>query len=152
MSTPYIGATLAVAAAVPAAFTKAGYEALTWIPVNGHQAAPSPGYETNMIEIPDLLSGLTKVAKGASVGRQTEIAVRAIANDTGQAALRTYAAPTYGAEVSIRVIDPQAGSNHIYMSGVMFSLMDNPRDTESFAGFMVTFQQNYPEVRTTAPV
>ena len=149
----YIGSIVSVAPGIPATFTKAGYEALTWTVVNGAGNAPGSGMETALIDVPDLASGLTKREKGASVGVETEMTFRDIGADAGQTLIRTYAAVTYGLEVSVRVVLPSgAGANtHVYMSGIMYSLRPNDINTENFIGFKCMFTQNYPEVRAAAP-
>lgn len=147
----YIGSIVSVAPAVPATKNKAGYEALTWTVVNGLLTAPIPGMETATIDVPDLATGITAREKGASIGRETEMAFRDVNGDTGQTNVRTYAAPGYGTEVSVKIVLPNGTNNHIYMSGIMYSLMDNEGTTESYRGFTVTFSQNYPELLTTAP-
>jgi hypothetical protein len=149
--TNYIGSVVAVAAGVPATFDKAGYEALTWVVVNGLQTAPIPGMETATIDVPDLTTGITKREKGASIGRETEMAFRDVPADPGQEDVKEYAAPDYGAEVSVRIVLPNGANNHVYMSGIMYSYMMNEGTTESYRGFSVTFAQNYEEVITTAP-
>ena len=147
----YIGSVVSVAPAVPAAFTKAGYEALTWTVVNGLITAPIPGFETATIDVPDLTTGITKREKGASAGRETEMGFRDVSGDTGQTNVKSYAAPTYGTEVSIKVVLPSGTNTHVYMSGIMYSLMENEGTTESYRGFTVAFSQNYAAVQTTAP-
>lgn len=149
--TNYIGSVVSVSPGVPATRNKAGYEALTWTVVNGLQTAPIPGMETATIEVPDLTTGITKREKGASAGRETEMAFREVVGDTGQANVKTYADPAYGQEVSVRIVLPDGTNNHIYMSGIMYSYMLNEGTTESFRGFTVTFSQNYGELITTAP-
>lgn len=149
--TSHIGKTVAVAAGVPATFDKAGYEALTWTVVANPIVAPSPGWETAMIDVPNLTTGITKGDKGASVGRTTEMAFEERLADAGQVALRQYAAPGYVSEVSVRVVDPTGTNTHVYMSGIMSNLMDNEATTETYKGFTVSFRQNYDHVRTTAP-
>jgi hypothetical protein len=149
--TSYIGSIVSVAAAVPATFDKAGYEALTWVVVAGPVVAPVPGWDTSLIDVPDLTTGITKADKGASAGRESEMAFRRVAGDTGQTNLRTYAAPAYVQEHSVKVVEPGTGDTHVYMSGLSYNLADNPGDTESYMGFTVAFRQNYAHVRTTAP-
>lgn len=149
--TNYIGSVVSVSPGVPATFTKAGYEALTWTVVNGLQTAPIPGMETATIDVPDLTTGITKREKGASIGRETEMAFRDVNGDAGQAAVKNYAAPDYGQEVSVRIVLPDGTNNHVYMTGIMYSYMMNEGTTESYRGFTVTFAQNYEEVITTAP-
>ena len=149
--TSYIGTRVYVAPGVPATFDKAGYEALTWTEVLGVQVAPTPGWDTSMIDVPDLTSGITKADKGASAGRESEMAFRRIESDTGQTNLRSYAAPTYVAEHSVKVVEPTGTSTHVYMSGLSYNLAENPGDTESYQGFTVAFRQNYEHVRAAAP-
>lgn len=149
--TNFIGSVVSVSPGVPASFNKAGYEALTWTVVNGLVSAPIPGMETATIEVPDLTTGITKREKGASIGRETEMAFRDVPSDTGQGNVKTYAAPDYGQEVSVKVVLPDGTNNHIYMTGIMHSYMINEGTVESYRGFKVTFAQNYEEVITTAP-
>lgn len=149
--TSYIGTRVYHAVGVPATFDKAGYEALTWVEVTGCQVAPIPGWDTSLIDVPDLTSGITKADKGASAGRESEMAFRRVTSDAGQTALRTSAGPASVAEHSIKVVETGSGSTHIYMSGLSYNLADNPGDTESYMGFTVAFRQNYEHVRATAP-
>lgn len=149
--TSHIGKIVSVAAGVPATFDKAGYEALTWVVVANPIVAPSPGWETALIDVPNLTTGITKGDKGASVGRVTEMAFEEKLSDAGQTALRGYAAPGYVSEVSVKVLEPTGTSPVVYMSGIMSNLMDNEATTETYKGFTVSFRQNYDHVRTTAP-
>ena len=149
--TSYIGSRVYVAPGVPATFDKAGYEALTWTEVKGCVVAPVPGWDTSMIDVPDLTTGITKADKGASAGRESEMSFRRVDGDTGQTALRGYAAPTAVSEHSIKVVEPVGTSTHVYMSGLSYNLADNPGDTESYMGFTVAFRQNYEHVRAAAP-
>ena len=147
----FIGSIVSVAAGVPATFDDAGYEALTWVVVGGLVSAPTPGVETATIDVPDLTTGFTKREKGASIGRETEMAFRDVPGNAGQANIKTYAAPAYGTEVSVRLVLPNGTLTHIYMSGIMYSYMINEGTTESYRGFVVTFSQNYEEVWAAAP-
>ncbi len=149
--TNFIGSVVSVSPAVPATFDAAGYEALTWTVVAGLQVAPIPGMETATIDVPDLTTGITKREKGASIGRETEMAFRDVPGNTGQANVKSYAAPDYGSEVSVRVVLPDGTLTHIYMTGIMYSYMINEGTTESYRGFKVTFAQNYEEVLAAAP-
>lgn len=149
--TNYIGSVVSVSPGVPATFDDAGYEALTWTVVAGLVSAPIPGMETATIDVPDLTTGITKREKGASIGRETEMAFRDVPGNAGQANIKTYAAPAYGAEVSVRIVLPNGTLTHIYMTGIMYSYMQNEGTTESYRGFVVTFSQNYEEVLAAAP-
>jgi hypothetical protein len=140
-----------IAPGAPATFTKAGYEALTWTRLNGVEVAPTPGIETEMIEVRDLATGRIKVEKGASKGRETEVAVNEVEGDTGQANIKTYASATYGTEISVRIVKPNGTNPYTYMTGLASSYMPNQIDTENNRGFTVNFQQNYDEIETTAP-
>jgi hypothetical protein len=149
--TSYIGTRVYVAPGVPATFDKAGYEALTWTEVTGCVVAPVPGWETSMIDVPDLTTGITKADKGASAGRESEMSFRRVSGDTGQTNLRNYAAPSYVSEHSVKIVEPVGASPVVYMSGLSYNLADNPGDTESYMGFTVAFRQNYDSVRAAAP-
>jgi hypothetical protein len=140
-----------LAPGVPATPNKAGYEALTYVRVNGVVIGPQPGIETSMIDVPDLATGFTKGEKGASIGRTTEVTIAEVQGDTGQANLKTYAAASYGTEVTFRLIKPDGLNPYVYVSGLLHSYLPNPLDTESFRGFVVQFRQNFVELETTAP-
>lgn len=150
--TSHIGKTVWVAAGAPATFDKAGYEALTWLMVANPIVAPSPGWETALIDVPNLTTGITKGDKGASVGRVTEMAFEEVLADAGQIALRGYAAPSYVSEVSFKMVDPTGTNTHVYMTGIASNLADNEATTETYKGFTVSFRQNYNHLRTTAPI
>ena len=79
------------------------------------------------------------------------MAFRDVPGNAGQANVKTYAAPDYGAEVSVRIVLPDGALTHIYMTGIMYSYMINEGTTESYRGFTVTFAQNYEEVIAAAP-
>lgn len=149
--TSHIGKIVSVAAGVPATFDKAGYEALTWVVVANPIVAPTPAWETALIDVPNLTTGITKADKGASSGRVSEMAFEEKLTDAGQEDLREYAAPSYVGECSIKVVEPTGTNNHVYMSGLAFSLMENEATVEDYKGFTVSFRQNYNSVRTTAP-
>lgn len=149
MSTSYIGAQIAVAAGTPATFDKTGYEALTWVSVAHPVSAPSPGTDTNIIDVPNLTTGFTKGAKGASMGRNTTLAFANVDTDAGQLALKGYAVETYTSEISVRITFPAADNRVFYMSGLAHSLSENEMTTEQYQGFSVGFRQNYAHVDTT---
>lgn len=149
--TSHIGKEVFVAPGVPATFDKAGYEALVWVKVANPIVAPIAGWETAMIDVPNLTTGITKGDKGASSGRVSEMAFEERLADAGQTALRTYAGPSYVSEVSVKVVEPTGTNNHVYMSGIASNLMENEATTETYKGFTVNFRQNYESVRTTAP-
>lgn len=149
--TSHIGKIVSVAAGIPATFDKAGYEALTWVVVANPIVAPIPAWETAMIDVPNLTTGITKGDKGASMGRVSEMAFEEKLADTGQVNLRQYAGPSYVSEISIRVVEPTGTNNHVYMSGIASNLAENEATTETYKGFTVSFRQNYESVRATAP-
>ncbi|MHA3913846.1 hypothetical protein [Halovulum sp. GXIMD14793] len=149
MSGSFITSTIAVANAAPATFDQAGYEALTWENAGGVQTLPVPGWETNMIDVPDLTSGITKAVKGASAGRVSTVAFREIITDTGQTNIKSYAAPGFVDEVSVRITYP--GGAVEYMSGLMHNYLFNEGTDSSFRGFTASFRQNYDSVVVPAP-
>lgn len=145
-----IGTTVAIATGVPATFTEAGYEAMTWVNVVGLVSVGAMGDENETISVPDLTAGRIRMLKGAATGSTIQMAFRApLAGEvvTGQTNIRAAANVTTGGEYSIRVMD--AGGNSDYVTGPVMSLVRNERTTTSYDGFSVAIVNNYGIVSGT---
>lgn len=148
MSTVDIGTSVAIATGAPATNDKAGYEALTWVVVNGIIEAPTFATNHADIEVPDLATGFTTALKGAESGVDSSIVWRTIASDNGQAAVIA-AAATRGT-YSIRTIEP-GGTVYKYAHGIVKSYEPNKPTVSSFDGGQVMFRPNSVGLVTTAP-
>jgi len=150
MSDIHIASVVQIATGVPATFDKAGYEALTWVTIEGMVEAPSFGSTHADINIPSLATGRTKIFKGADTGVSSSLAWSYVAADAGQAAILAAAQAATG-EYSLSVTDPD-DVNVEYCSGIVKDYLPNKPTTTSFAGASVNFVPNYNSVVTTTPV
>lgn len=145
-----IGTTLAIATGLPATFTEAGYEAMTWVNIVGLVSIGELGDDNEAITVPDLTAGRIRTLKGAATGTTVAVALRApIAGEviTGQTNVRAAAAATTGAEYSFRITD--ASGNSEYVSGVVMSFKRTERTTSSYEGYTFSVTANYPIVTGT---
>ena len=149
---------LFVAAALPATNNAAGFNALTWVKVNGIQMLPKFGMTHNVIDVDDLETGITTGEKGMASGVEATAVVREIASDTGQTTLRTQALDSTGT-ASFKIVRkpsgalnaPATGDKVEYAQGFLHTYEPNDNNGESFVGFTVSFRQNLATVYATQP-
>lgn len=153
----HIGSTIYISTTLPSANTEAGFEALTWVQVNGLIQEPQLGKTDNMIEVPDLTTGFDTGVKGSGAGMDSAMQFRDVASDTGQASLIS-TAKTYQGDLAIKIgygtgTDNAltTGDEVIYAQGVVHSYARNQGGTGSFKGFQVSFRQNALEIEATEP-
>lgn len=158
MTDNHIGKTIYQASALPATNDTAGFEALTWVLVSGVQTLPQLGISHSMIDIHDLQTGFTTATKGAAQGVDTNAIFRKVANDTGQANVKT-AADGQAGLMSVKIVDgtgvdnaPVTGDPVEYAQGVCHSYQPNQGDNSTSEGFTVSFRQNGFTVVGTEPV
>ena len=130
---------LYIAAALPATDTLSAFQALTWVQVKGVSSIGSIGFTHNMIEVPDLESGINLQLKGAETGQAASIVFRAIDGDAGQEDVQA-AAPTR-TEVALKIMDPD-GTNSRFVRGELHSLVPNEASNTSHRGATVSFTPN----------
>jgi len=148
MSTSDIGTAIAIATGLPATFTEAGYEAMTWTTIAGVISVSEVGDEDKLITIEDLTTGRSRDVKGAKAGKAVSVAIREVVGDAGLTALKSAAASS--AEYSFRISEPtQPAGAEYYISGPITSLMRNERSTSSFAGYKFDVSNNYGAVSGT---
>lgn len=157
MTRSHIGKTIYVAAALPATNTAAGFDALTWVKVNGLQSVGSLGVSHAAIDVPDLETGFNGRLKGAASGNDVDAAFRAIDGDAGQASVETLATGPSG-ECSIKIVRGSGASNAPvlgdpveYAQGYLHSYVDIEKSDSTHEGFTVKFQQNAHTVKATHP-
>ncbi len=150
MTGSHIGKTIYVAAAVPATNTKIGFEALTWVKVEGVQTLPQLGVSHSNIDVPDLQTGFTAGIKGAGTGNDSTATFRDVPADPGQEDVRDLAnaGGTLGAG-SIKIVKgsgvdqaPATGDPVQYAQGYFHSYIEIQGDDTSHEGFSVNFKQN----------
>lgn len=154
----YIRDVLYVAQALPATNDNTGFEALTWVKVNGIQVLPKFAIAHNDIEVEDLESGFTKGEKGAAAGVGSPITVREISADAGQIDLKEQAADSDG-HLSCKIVRKPSGAGNTpasgdvveYAQGYVGSFTPNDQNVSTHTGFAVTFRQNEPTVEATEP-
>ena len=154
----YIRDILYVATALPATNNAAGFNALTWVKVNGPSVLPKFGMSHNVIEVPDLETGIKTGEKGMASGVEATISVREIASDTGQTTLRTQALDSAGI-ASLKIVRKPSGASNApatgdkveYAQGFLHTYEPNENSGESYTGFTVSFRQNLATVYATQP-
>ena len=158
MTDNLIGTSIWGAAALPATNNTAGFEALTWVKINGLIAAPVFGITHANIDVPDLQSGFTGGVKGAGTGDDTSATFRAVGSDTGQGNVETAANSPAGI-FSLKIVKrgsgtanaPAAGDAVEYAQGYVHSYKDNQADGGQFEGFTVNFKQNDFTIKDVEP-
>lgn len=151
MSNTDIGTTIAIATGVPATFTEAGYEAMTWVNIVGLVSVGEMGDEHETVSVPDLTAGRIRTLKGAATGTAIVVTLRAPLSGetaTGQTNAKAAATANGGAEHSFKVTD--ASGNSDYVSGVAMSWKRTERSTSSYEGYSFSVTANYPIVEGTA--
>lgn len=151
------GYSLFASAAHPATNNAAGFEALTWTEVLGHQQLPQLGFTHNMIDVPDLKDGIVIGEKGAGQGVDTSVMCREITTDSGQILIRAAAEDDQGV-ISYKIARGTGTANAVetgdtvwYAYGIAHSLRDNQGTTSSYEGFEASFRQNAKTVTDTEP-
>lgn len=158
MTENLIGSSLFVASAVPATNDAAGFEALSWTKIEGLQTAPVFGVTHATTNIPDLQSGFTKSVKGSASGSDTQLTVRFVESDAGQAAVETLANDAQGV-CSLKLVKrgsgaanaPAAGDAVEYAHGFLHSYQDNQATDTNHEGASANFRQNDFTVKATEP-
>lgn len=158
MTTNYIGAKLYIASAHPATNNAAGFEALTWVLINGLVSGPQFGYSHETINIPDLGTGFSDAVKGMGMGTDTSFAYRYIESDAGQAAVRTAAVDDDG-DVSLKLVVtptgvagvPATGDEVEYAQGFLHSFLPNQPTSTAYTGATVNFRVRQKPVLAAEP-
>lgn len=159
MTGSHIGKTIYVATAAPATNNAAGFEALTWVKVNGVQVLPQLGVSHSNIDVPDLQTGFTSGLKGAGSGNDSTASFRLVAGDTGQGNVRTAAnSGGTGGTMSVKIVKgsgtdqaPVSGDPVQYAQGYVHSYVEIQGDNSTHEGFSVNFKQNGLTVDATEP-
>lgn len=152
-----IGKTLYVAEALPATNNAAGFEALTWVKVNGLQAIGGIGITHAGIDIDDMQTGFTQQVKGAGSGTDSAIRCRAVAADAGQIDIKDLAEGKQGVG-SVKIVlgsgaseAPVAGDPVRYAQGYFKDYVPNDDDVTTHDGFTAMFRNNAVAVDATEP-
>lgn len=157
MTNAHIGYSVYIDDAHPTTNDASGFEALTWVKVNGLIQGPQLGIEHSGIDIPDLTTGFTSAVKGMGVGTTTQMTFRKVASDTGQGTLRTQAESAAGV-LSVKLVRgtgaanaPATGDYVEYGQGFAHSFVPNQPTETSYEGFTVSFRLNDTPVIATEP-
>lgn len=154
----FIGDVVYIADGIPATNDAAGFEALSWVKVEGVQTNPKFGLTHNIIEVPDLPTGLTIGEKGAAQGTETPMTFREVPGDAGRTLLKSLAQDPEGL-TSVKVVTKASGPGNTvaagdaveYAQGVSHSFMPNDRTVTNYKGYTVQFRQNAAPVEATEP-
>jgi hypothetical protein len=148
----FIGSTIYVAVGAPATNNAAGFEALTWVKVNGLVTGPGFGVTHATVEIPDLETGFGRGVKGMGQGMESQMTFREIEADPGQLAIRGLANAGGGVgSLRINFEGVAPGSPVEYAQGFFHSAQGNPVTGENYSGFSITFRQNQASVIDDMP-
>lgn len=156
MTNTHIGKQVWVAAAVPATNDDTGFEALTWVRVNGFVGGFQLGFEASNVDIPDIAAGITLGAKGMRSGSDSTANFRNVASDTGQTNIKA-AADGCASAGSVKIISAECdtaaatGDAVQYAQGYFHSFLENEIDEGGYEGFSVNFKQNAATVNATQP-
>ena len=156
MTKTHLGKQVFAAAGIPATNDDTGFEALTWIRVNGFVGGLQLGFTSNNVDIPGLAEGITLGAKGMRIGNDSTASFRNVASDTGQTNVKGYANGSTTAH-SVKVVSAdagvaaEAGDAVQYAQGYFHSVLENEISEGGYEGFDVNFKQNAPTVNGTEP-
>lgn len=157
MTTNDIGWAVYVDDDLPATNNDAGFEALTWVRVNGVQSIGEFGFVHAGIDVEDLGSGFTQQVKGMGSGMETPMVFREVAGDTGQTNMKTIADSQEGL-CSIKLVKqgnaatPATGDPVFYAQGIAHSYKFREKSGSSHSGFSVVFRNNDVWVVSSEPV
>lgn len=158
MSRTHLGKQFWMASALPATNDAAGFEALSWVRVNGFVGGMQLGFEAANVDVPDLAAGITLGSKGMRSGVDSEASFFRVASDTGQGNIKTAADSCGGLGGSVKIISAECdtaaetGDRVQYAQGYFHSFRENAIDEGGYEGFTVNFKQNRPTVDATEPV
>ena len=156
MTKTHIGKQVFAAAGIPATNDDTGFEALTWVRVNGFVGGFQLGFAANNVDIPDLAEGITLGAKGMRSGNDSTASFRNVASDTGQTNVKGYANDASSAH-SVKIISAgvsvaaATGDAVQYAQGYFHSFLENEIEEGGYEGFSVNFKQNAAAVNGTEP-
>ena len=156
MTKTHLGKQVFAAAGIPATNDDTGFEAMTWVRVNGFVGGFQLGFAANNVDIPDIAEGITLGAKGMRSGNDSTASFRNVASDTGQANVRGYANDASFAH-SVKIIsagvgvDAETGDAVQYAQGYFHSFLENEIAEGGYEGFSVNFKQNAAAVNGTEP-
>ena len=156
MTKTHLGKQVFAAAGIPATNDDTGFEALTWVRVNGFVGGFQLGFAANNVDIPDIAEGITLGAKGMRSGNDSTASFRNVASDTGQTNVKGYANDASSAH-SVKIIsagvnvDAAPGDAVQYAQGYFHSFLENEIAEGGYEGFAVNFRQNAATVNGTEP-
>lgn len=140
----------------PATNDAAGFEALTWVRLNGYASGLALGMEGSSAEVEDVASGLNLSASGLASGRDSEIAYRTITGDDGQTLVNTILAICSGA-ASVKVISAACDAVAVtgdpvkYAQGYLHGGGDNEITGADPEQGLVNFKQELRTVSAAQP-
>lgn len=135
-----VGAIAYIATGAPATQDETGAEALTWVEIENLESFGSFSTQDNIIDIPNLKSGLTTGVKGMRQGNDVDMAFEGDGSATGQTAVRTATLNNDGTQYSIKLLRPSGIAE--VASGVMHSYVTNDVSGDAYEGASFMLRQN----------
>lgn len=131
-----IGATFSLVAGVPATYDEAGYEALSFVELDGVVSLPELGDTTEQISVNALATGRTAYANGVKNFPPFVIPYIFSKTDAGQILAR--AGANTNTLYSIQIEDNDG--ERMWITGYLANLMDTARDVTTYRGQSVEFR------------
>ncbi len=134
------------------AFTHAGTQVfvsgdgVSFIPLLGYAGGLQFGMSEELADRQGFDDGIARQRKVGSQGASSEIAVRRIDGDAGQALVRSLTPLTADGRGYMRAEYPDG--RVLTAEGLFHSLTENTIDAGEYVGFTFTFSQQEPEVET----
>lgn len=151
----HIGASLYVATSLPATNDTAGFEALSWVKLDGPVQYPQFGTTHADVQVPNAETGFDKMGKGAASGQATSFACQISDGENGHSEVKALADGRPG-EGSLKIAygdagTVEAGDDVEYAAGVFKDFVRNQGDSTTHRGFTSGFTQNDFTVEGTEP-
>jgi hypothetical protein len=144
------GTKLSVVAAVPATFTEAGFDALTFVEVGEVTSIPEFGPNVQVVTHEPLATGVTEKYKGFINYGSLALEAAYDDGDAGQGVMSdAVTGATQNDEHSFK-IEMQDGSVR-YFTGKVFSYTENPGAANSMVACSMQLEINSPVLKVAAP-
>ena len=133
---PTIGSTFSLVMASPATEDQTGYEALTYVEVDGVLSIPEFGDDSEAGTVTLLKTGRTQHFNATKIVPPFTMTYKYKLTDAGQALIRTNA--NNSTECSVKITDTDG--RDVYIQGVLANLRDVERTPNSYRGESFEFR------------
>lgn len=155
-----LGKSIYFSATLPATHNVAGFEALTWLELEGAQTLPQFGISHGNIDVPALKTGFASGVKGIASGVDTQGScfIEDSTLTTNQLAFKAIC-ESNGGQVALKIGTGEGalgalttGDTVEYAQGYAHSYQENQPSESTYEGFTYSFKQNVgPSIKATQP-